>query len=146
MIDDKDRKILNILLDNSRLSYRQVAKKAGMSVATVMARVKELESSGILKKYTAAVDYDMLDYDMHVLIEIRVAKGKLFQVEKKVAAHPNVESVFDTTGHFDAAVIARFKNRRSMDNFLKQIQTYDFVERTETKLILNTIKDSQIKV
>ena len=144
VIDEKDMKILSILLDNARLSYRQIAKKASVSVATAMTRVKALEKSGIVKKYSAALDYDKLGYDMQALIEIRVAKGKLFEVEKKIATHPSVESVFDITGHFDAAVVARFKNRRSMDQFLKKIQKYDFVERTETKLILNTIKHSQI--
>ena len=40
----------------------------------------------------------------------------------------------------------RFPTRRQMDNFLKKLQTYEFVERTETKLILQTIKEGNIKV
>lgn len=145
-LDNLDKKIINVLIENSRLSYRQIAKKVKVSVATVMHHVKKLENEKIIKNYTTTIDYERLDYDIQVLIDIRVAKGKLLEVEKKIATHPNVYAVYDKTGHFDAIVIARFKNRRSMDTFLKKIQTYDFVERTETQLILNTVKEESIKL
>jgi len=144
--DDKDLKILNVLLEDSKLSYRQIAKKVGISVATVMNRVKRLEQEKVIKKYTLLLDYEKLGFDIPIQIDIRVAKGKLFQVEKKVASHPNVFAVYDKTGNFDASVIAKFKNRKSMDTFLKKLQTYDFVERTETQLILNTIKEEGIRL
>jgi len=77
---------------------------------------------------------------------MRISKGKLFEVEKKIAMHPNVFAVYDITGAFDCQVIAKFKNRRAMDKFLKLIQTYEFVQRTETILVLNTIKEQNIKL
>ena len=51
---------------------------------------------------------------------------------------------FPLFGKEDAVVLARFPSRRKMDNFLKKIQTYEFVERTETKLILRTMKEDSI--
>ena len=145
-VEQTDKKILNVLIDNSRLSLRQIAKKAGVSVATVMHHIKKLEKEGIIKKYTAKLDYEKTGYDVEVMIEIRISKGKLFDVEKKIAMHPNVFAVYDITGAFDAVILARFPTRRQMDNFLKKLQTYEFVERTETKLILNTIKEENIEV
>lgn len=143
--DQLDKNILGVLLDDSRLSYRQIAKKLGVSTATVMNRVKELEKE-IIKKHTIILDYEKVGYDVEVLIEVRISKGKLFQVEKEIAHHPNVFAVYDLTGDFDAIILARFPNRRKMDAFLKKIQTYDFVERTNTRLILNTIKEKQISI
>ena len=145
-LEKTDKNILNILIDNSRLSLRQIAKKANVSVATVMHHIKKLEKEGVVKKYTAKLDYEKAGYDVEVMIEIRISKGKLFEVERKIAVHPNVFAVYDITGAFDALVLARFPTRRQMDNFLKKLQTYEFVERTETKLILNTIKDENIGV
>src|SRR3989338_9477316 len=139
VLEEKDRKILNILVDNSRLSLRQIAKKAGASVATVMHHIRKLEKEGVIKKYTSKIDYEKAGYDIEVIIEVRISKGKLKDVEKKIAAHQNVFAVYDVTGAFDAVVLARFKTRRQMDNFLKKIQTYEFVERTETKLVLQTV-------
>ena len=145
-IEETDKKILNILVDNSRLSLREIAKRAGVSVATVMHHLNRLEHEKIVHKYTAKLDYEKIGYDVEVMIEIRISKGKLFEVEKKIATNPNVFAIYDVTGSFDAVILARFQTRRQMDNFLKKIQTYEFVERTETKLILNTIKQENIGV
>jgi len=111
-----------------------------------MHHIRKLEKDGVIKKYTSKIDYEKAGYDIEVIIEIRISKGKLFEVEKKIATDPNVFAVYDMTGEFDAALLARFRNRREMDNFLKKLQTYEFVERTETKLILNTIKEESIGV
>jgi len=143
-LEELDKKILNVLVDNSRLSLRRIAKKVNVSAATVMHHIQKLEKESVIKKYTAKLDYEKTGYDVEVMIEIRISKGKLFEVEKKIAVHPNVFAVYDITGAFDAVVLARFPTRRQMDNFLKKIQTYEFVERTETKLILNTIKEESI--
>jgi DNA-binding Lrp family transcriptional regulator len=143
-LDETDRRILNILMENSRLSLRQIAKKANVSVATVMHHIKRLEDDKIIKKYSAKIDYEKLGFDVVVLIEIKISKGKLFEVEKKIATHPNVSAIYDITGTSDAVILARFPTTRQMDNFLKKIQTYEFVERTETKLVLNTIKEESM--
>lgn len=145
-IDAVDKKLINHLLDNGRDSYREIAKKMRLSPATVMKRVRALESKGVIKSYSAVLDYDKLGYDIHIIIDVRVARGKLHMVEKKIAKHQNVSAVYDNTGSFDATVIARFRTRAAMDKFLKHLQTFDFVERTETKLILSTIKKKNIKL
>jgi DNA-binding Lrp family transcriptional regulator len=145
-IDDLDLKILNLLLSNGKLSYRKLAQRLGVSTATIMARVNRLEKTGAVRKYSAVLDYEKLGYDVSVIIDVRVSKGKLFEVEKRIATHPNVRAVFDVTGAFDTLILANFKSRKDLDHFLKKIQTYDFVERTETKLILNRVKDEHIKV
>ena len=146
ILDNKDRNILNELMENSRQSYRQIAKKVGVSVATVMHKVNRMKKEGVIESFTTKVNYDKLDYDIHVLIDVRISKGRLFEIEGKVAKNNNVYAVYDNTGHFDATILAKFKNRSLMDAFLKKLQTHDFVERTETKLILSTIKDDFIKV
>lgn len=145
-IDDINTRILNVLLENSRLSYREIAKRVDVSVVTVQKRVKWLEKEGIIERYTADFNYETLGYDVSVIINLRISKGQLFKVEKKIAVDPHVFAVYDVTGAFDAIIIAKFRNRRSMDAFLKKIQTYEFVERTETVLILNEIKEKNIKV
>ncbi|MBI3037139.1 Lrp/AsnC family transcriptional regulator [Candidatus Woesearchaeota archaeon] len=143
--DETDRKLLEILLADSRQSYRRIASKAGVSVATVMNRINRLEKEGIIRGYTATLDYEKLGYDIDAIINMKISKGKLFEIENKIAHHPSVAAVYDVTGDFDSTIVAKFKNRRALDAFLKKIQTYEFVERTSTVLILNTIKSSQIK-
>ncbi len=143
MIDEKDIRILKVLLEDSRLSFRQIAKRTGLAVSTVVSRVRRLEESGIIKKYTVEIDYEKLGYSLPVIIDVRVSKGKLFEVEREIARHPNVLAVYDITGDFDVAVLAVFKTRRELDAFVKMLQRMEYVERTHTKIILNIIKDER---
>ncbi len=144
-IDKLDKRILNLLLEDSRLSYRKIARILKVSPATIMNRVNNLNKN-IIKKYSVLLNYEKLEYEIEVIIELRISKGKLIEVERKIATNPNVVAVYDITGDYDAVIIARFKNRRVMDSFLKKIQTYDFVERTFTKFVLHTIKEEPLMV
>ena len=145
-LDSVDKKIVNVLSANSRLSYREIAKKVGVSVATALNRVKRMEKENVIQGYTVHVDYEEIGYGVSVVVHVRVAKGKLFAVEKKIAADSHVVALYDITGAFDALVIARFRSRRSLDAFLKKIQGYEFVERTETVLILNEIREKNVQL
>jgi DNA-binding Lrp family transcriptional regulator len=145
-VDEKDRKIINALLENSRLSYRQIAKDVALSVATVIKRVRALEKQGVIKEYSACIDYEKAGFDIDVIISIAVSKGNLVQMESKIANHPNVMALYDVTGEFDAVLLAKFKNRRALDMFLKHVQAFDFVQKTNTTLVLNTIKNEPLRV
>ncbi len=145
-MDELNKKILNCLIKNSKLSYRKIATSLGVSTATIMNRVNELEKNKIIEKYMTKVNYEKIGYDVKVIIDVKVSKGKLFEVEEKIASHPNVSNVYDVTGDFDAVIVANFKNRTELDMFLKKIQKFDFVEKTHTKLVLNTMKEDVIGV
>lgn len=141
MIDTTDKKILNVLLRDATASYRVIAKKAGVSLGTALNRTRKLRSSGVIKKATLSLDYEKLGYSLAVMIDVRVSKGKLVAVEKLLAKHPRVFAVYDITGDFDIAVVARFQSRETLDTFVKHLQTLEHVERTSTKLILNAVKE-----
>ncbi|MFA6065315.1 MAG: Lrp/AsnC family transcriptional regulator [archaeon] len=145
-MDDINQKILNALLENSRLSYRQIAKNTGISAATVMNRIKSLEEEGVIKGYSTLIDYDKLGFEFNVIIEVRVSHGNLAEVEKKLSADYNVVAVYDATGDFDVTLIGRFKNRKQLDAYVKKIQTFPNIERTSTRLILKTIKEEPLKL
>ena len=144
--EEAERKIVNELIENSRQSFRQLAKKTGMSAVTVMNRVHELEKKGIIKGYSAVVDYEKIGYDFLAMIFVKVQKGQFRQAAEKIASHRNVSAVYDLTGETDSLVISRFQSRRSLDEFLKKIQSYDFIERTTTALVLSTLKEELMKI
>ena len=143
-LDKLDHKIVNILVEKSNLSLRKIAVKVGVSVATVLNRIKRLEKEKVISKYTVQLDYERLGYDVEVIIQIKLTGGNFLEAEKTISKYPNVASMYDLTGSFDALIIAKFATRRKMDTFVKQLQNYDFVERTDTSVILNTIKKGNI--
>ena len=140
-IDELDRKILRNLRVDSRKSYRTIAQEIGTTTATVIKRVKELEKKGVIRGYGADIDYEKLGYDITALVELIISKGKLIEVEREISKIPNVFGVYDVTGNYDAVILARFKSRRELDSMLKSLLKLDHVERTNTHIILNVIKE-----
>ena len=140
-MDDVDRKILKELLKNSRQSFREIARKLDVAVGTVLSRVKNLEKEGIIKGYSILIDHEKLGYGLTAIIEVTVAKGKLLEVDEEIAKKPNVCAVYDTTGLTDAMIIAKFKTREELSKFTKSLLSNPYVERTNTHLVLTTIKE-----
>ena len=71
-----------------------------------------------------------------------MAKGKLLDVEHEVAKIPNVCCVYDVTGLTDAIVVAKFKSRKDLSDFTKWLLSLPYVERTNTHLVLTTVKEN----
>ena len=140
--DELDKKILKEYLEDSRLSSREIAKKIGISVGTVLARIRKLEKEGIIKNYSVTLDYSKLSYEFTVVTEINVSKGKLVEIEKNIASILGVCAVYDVTGETDAIVIAKFKTRDELSNFTKKLLKMTFIERTNTHVVLSIIKEN----
>lgn len=140
-MDDIDVKILKRLLHDARMSYRKVAEEIGVSPPTVLARVNKLEKEGIIKSYSAMLDHEKLGYDLTAIIDITATKGKIVDLEKQIAKFPNVCAVYDTTGLTDMMIIAKFKSRAELSNFVKKDLAMPYVERTNTHVVLITVKE-----
>jgi len=140
-MDETNVKILKMLVSDARLSSRQISKKSAVSIGTVLARMKKMEKEGVIRGYSAVVDHEKLGYELTVLTEITVSKGRLLEVENEIARMPNVCSVYDVTGLTDAFVIAKFKSREELSVFAKRLLALPFVERTNTHVVLTTIKE-----
>ena len=140
-MDETDVKILKKLLSDARMSYRKVAEEIGVSPPTVLARVEKLESDGIIRSYSTLLDHEKLGYDMTAIIEITATKGKIVDLERQIAKFPNVCAVYDITGLTDMIVVAKFKNRKELSNFVKKDISLPYVERTNTHVVLITVKE-----
>jgi Lrp/AsnC family transcriptional regulator, regulator for asnA, asnC and gidA len=140
-VDSVDRQILNLLQEDCRLSFNKVAAKAHVSVGTAYNRIKHLEARGLVKSYTVVIDSAKIGYTLTAVIFVQAEGECLPKVEKEIAAAGNVMAVYDITGEFDAAVIARFKDREDLSVFLKRLAAMSHVKRTVTSVSLNTIKE-----
>ena len=140
-LDDLDRRILKELLKNSNRSYRALARCLGVAVTTVINRIQRLEELGVITGYTISVDYEKLGYELTVITEITVSKGKLLEMEREIAKIPSVCAVYDVTGLTDAMIIAKFRNRSELSKFTKGLLSMPFIERTNTHVVLTTMKE-----
>jgi len=140
-IDEINKKILSEYLNNAKLSFREVASKIGVAVGTVLSRTRKMEKEGLIKGYSAILDHEKLGYELTVVTEVTVSKGKLLDMEREVAKFPNICAVYDVTGLTDAIVIAKFRNREELSKFTKAILAMPFIERTNTHVVLTTVKE-----
>jgi DNA-binding Lrp family transcriptional regulator len=140
-LDETDVKILKALTLDARLSSRQIAKQCGVSIGTVLSRIKRMENEGIIQGYSALLDHEKLGYELTVVSEITVSKGRLLEVENEIARLSNVCCVYDVTGLIDAIIVAKFKNREELGKFTKRLLAIPFVERTNTHVVLTSIKE-----
>ncbi len=146
IMDDLDKEILKILSKNGSISHRKIAEKLEKSPVTISKHIKELEEKGIIEGYTIKINYEKLGYDIIALIELTISKGKMLEVERDIAKNPNIFGVYDITGTYDAVIIARFKTRFELSELIKLINSYNYVVRTNTHIILNVVKnDTEFK-
>ena len=140
-IDDLDIRILNVLQEDCRLSFNKIARKLGISVGTAFNRVKNLEKTGVLKRYTAILDSVKLGYSLTAIIMVQAEGTYLTDIENEIAKTANVVAVYDITGDYDATVIAKFKDRAGLNAFIKNLLAIPHIRRTVTNVALNIIKE-----
>lgn len=100
-----------------------------------------------MKGYTIIVDPIKLGYGLTALILIQSEGQYLSEVEKELAQLDEVICIYDVTGDFDIAVVARFRGRAMLNNFIKGVLKMPHVIRTVTNVVLNVVKeDFRVKV
>jgi Lrp/AsnC family transcriptional regulator, regulator for asnA, asnC and gidA len=145
-LDDTDRKLIKALQEDGRYSMRALSDMVGVALGTVSNRLTKLEDSGVITGYTVEIDADKVGWEMTVVVGLRIVKGELLPVQRKIAADGRVFAVYDVTGEMDSLVFARVKDRDDLDNFTKTVLSTEGVERSETMVVLNTVKESGVSL
>jgi DNA-binding Lrp family transcriptional regulator len=140
-LDEVDIQILNLLQEDCRLSFNEIAKKIGVSVGTAFNHVKNLQKKGVLKGYTVILDWAKLGYSLTALVLVQTEGEHLMEVESEIAKAADVIAVYDITGDYDAVLITRFKDRKSLSVFIKNLLSMPYVKRTVTNVAFNVIKE-----
>ena len=140
-LDDVDRVIVDRLIENSRVSLRSIARELRLSPATIHERVQKLIMRGIIKGFTVIVDYKRLGYDVTALIMISVDGKYITEIESWLASQPEIVAVYDITGEFDVAVIAKTRNMTELNSLVKRILKHPHVKRTVTSIAFNVVKE-----
>lgn len=141
MVDELDIKIISLLQKNARLSFREIARELDVAVGTVYNRIKKLEESGVIKGYAPVLDYEKLGFGLTALIGVKAQGRKIQEIERKIAEKSRAMMVYDITGEFDIFVIAKFRDREDMNRFVKWLLSLDGVEKTNTSVAMQVVKE-----
>lgn len=96
----------------------------------------------MIRGFSIDVNHSKVGFGITALILLQAKGRHLRDVETRLSKLPNVCVVYDITGDFDIAVIAKFAATDEMDHFIKEVLAMDFVERAATSIVLNSIKES----
>ena len=140
-----DRVLLDLIREDSRLTPKKLAAAAGITEAEAKERVRALENSGVIVRYTAIINAEELEEEaVEALIEVKVTpqRGHGFdKIAKEIAAHDEVINLYLMSGGYDLAVIVRGNSLRAVSRFVSEkISTYDTVISTATHFILKKYK------
>lgn len=137
-IDNVDLKILNLLMDDAKIPYTEVAKKVFVSGGTVHVRMKKLEEMGVVQGTTLMMDYSKLGYDVTCFMGIYLQKSSLYDavVEQLKLIHEIVK-IHYTTGNYNIFIKIHCKDTKHLKDVLHdKIQKVEGIERTETFISL----------
>ena len=142
-MDHIDTRILRCLTQDARINASQISAKVNLSVSAVIERMKKLESSGLIKGYTAVIDERLAGYDVHALISIRLEHPKYNQsFTQQMCNHSRVMECYYITGDFDYVARVSACSTEELTEVLNDIKKIPGVSLTRTYVVLENIKQN----
>lgn len=137
ILDEIDHQILDILIENARTPFTDIAKKLLVSAGTIHVRVKKMEDVGIIKGSTLTVDYEKMGYSFISHVGIFLSKSsKTKQVIEDLRKIPNITIAYITAGKYNIFCKIRAKDTTHAKEIIFEIDDIDGVNRTETMISL----------
>jgi len=150
-IDEIDKKILIEFRKNGRVTFTDLSKKLGLSVASIKNRVDKLERLGAIKGYSALVEPAFLEEYLQALIELELLADdpRAEKVLQEIGTLENVLGIYKKTGEFQVMIRANFRNMDELKDFLRLLsQRYlrKNLRRWRVTIILDVIKDNGVQI
>ena len=136
--DRIDDLIIGILRDNSRISNTDMATKLVLSESAVRRRIRNLEATGRIRKYTVEIDDRNLSSAITWVSVNPSVPTK--QVSERLLGVKGVETVYETAGQFDVATIITGANIADVNKTIEGIRRIEGVTSTNTTMVLRTIR------
>ncbi len=126
MMDYIDKKILNLLQDNDKISYHKIAKILRMSASTVHSRVKKMTQNGIIKRFSAIIEPQKVGFNSIAIIGLTVDANKMSEAANALSLFKEVQIVSTSTGDHDLIALIIAEDEKSLWRFInRKIKTID---------------------
>lgn len=145
-VDKTDLKILEILIQDAKRPYTEVARKVAVSQGTVHVRMNKMQEAGVIEKTTLKINHSKLGYDITAFIGIYLEKSALYEsVLSKLKQIPEIINIHYTTGNYSMFVKIHCRDTNHLKEVLHdKMQQVDGIERTETMISLEESLDRSI--
>lgn len=140
-LDEIDKIILNMLQENARISFKEIAEKANVSEATIHVRVKRLLNKGVIKGFKAIIDPKQVGKSTTAFVLIKADQRAFTKAINKIKRIENVYEVHDVTGSYYAILKVRVKDTEELASLIDKIGSIEGVTATETAVVLRSLKE-----
>jgi DNA-binding Lrp family transcriptional regulator len=145
-LDLTDKKILNLLQQNSKANIKEIALKIGLTQTPTYERIKRLEKEGVIKNYIAVLDKEKVGYTIEVFCQVTLlvhSKEMITRFENAVNKIDEVMECFHVAGNYDYLLKIIVKDMNSYQAFLKnKLSVLDSVANVQSTFVMSSTKDS----
>lgn len=150
-IDLIDKKILNLLQQNSKANIKEIAVKIGLTQTPTYERIKRLEKTGVIKNYVALLDKDLLGFSVELFCQVSLlvhSRDLITKFEKAINKMDEVVECFHVAGNYDYLLKVIVKDMRSYQFFLKnKLSVLDSVGNVQSTFVMtSTKKNTSLKL
>lgn len=140
-LDDIDRKIIELLVENGRLSYVELGKRVNLSRVAVRDRVDQLMERGVIEKFTAVINSEKVGKKVSAFFEVDVEPKQLVEVAQNLANNPNVASIYQMTGPSTLHMHVLVEDFGKLENFInEELYSVKGITRVESHVLLRRFK------
>jgi Lrp/AsnC family transcriptional regulator, leucine-responsive regulatory protein len=145
-LDVTDKKILNLLQQNSKANIKEIALKIGLTQTPTYERIKRLEKDGVIKNYIAVLDKEKVGYTIEVFCQVTLlvhSKDMITRFENAINKLDEVMECFHVAGNYDYLLKIIVKDMNCYQAFLKnKLSVLDSVANVQSTFVMSSTKDS----
>lgn len=142
MINEIDKKILNIIQKDARIANAEIARQVGLAPSAVLERIRKLEERGVIRGYEARLDGEQFGYGLTAFVAVRTHEC-CSETDKFLAEIPEVLEVHDVAGEDSYFLKVRAKSPEHLARILRErLRNVPNVASTKTTIVLQTIKET----
>lgn len=146
-MDETDKKICNILTENSRISISNISKKTGIPNSTISNRIRKLEENNIIKQYTTILNHEKIGINVTAMIIIQTETEKHENVEKELPKLEEVTQVYSISGEYDILIRVEAENLEGLNDIINsKIRNIEGIEELRELIVMEELKNEPLKV
>ncbi len=147
-LDKTDKKILNYLQKDAKMTTKELAMHLDLSNTAIYERVKKLEKSGVIEKYIALVNRSKVEKAFMVYCQIKLLQHKhefVNRFEKEVIRFDEVLECYNISGNYDYILKVVVKNMKEYRDFLNnKLTSLDHISSAHSNFIINEVKNTSV--
>ncbi|MDQ0256630.1 DNA-binding Lrp family transcriptional regulator [Evansella vedderi] len=140
-IDQTDKKILQLLIDNGRMSYVDIAKELGLSRVAIRERINQLIEEDVIEKFSVVVNSDKVGKKVSAFFEVDCEPKSLVSVAETLVENPRVASCYQMTGPSTLHMHVLVEDFEELEYFInEELYALKGITRVESHILLRRFK------